>query len=377
MSEDQELSHLVGKILDATLDPDLWTPVLAGISQFVNGQAGGLLSKDAVSKAGTAHYHHGVDPHYMQIYAETYFRFDPTATLPFFDVGQIVCTRDLVASDEFRQGRFYREWVRPQGWLDAAQVVLEKSVTSCSYLAIVRDQNAGMVDDEMRRRLQVVIPHVRRAILIGRAIDLGRYQAATFADTLDGLKAGVFLVDAGGLIVHANIAGREMLRADDFFRSGDRLVARDEQVNRTLREIFAAANDAGDAIGAQGIAVPLTGKDGERYVAHALPLMSGERRRAGIAYAAAAALFVRKASLDAPSAMETMAKLYRLTPSELRVLAAVSKVGGVPAVAEVLGISEATVKTHLQRLFAKTDTKRQSDLVKLVVTHASPLRRAP
>jgi hypothetical protein len=74
MSEDEELSHLVGTILDATLDPALWTPVLAGISQFVNGQAGGLLSKDAVSKAGTAHYHYGVDPHYMQIYVETYFR---------------------------------------------------------------------------------------------------------------------------------------------------------------------------------------------------------------------------------------------------------------------------------------------------------------
>jgi len=253
-------------------------------------------------------------------------------------------------------------------------VVLEKSVTSCSYLAIVRDQTAGMVDDEMRRRLRFVIPHVRRAILIGRAIDLGRYEAATFADTLGGLKVGVFLVDADGWVVHSNPAGREMLRADDFFRSGDRLVARDEQVNRTLREIFAAANDAGDAIGAQGIAVPLLGADGGLYVAHALPLMSGERRRAGIAYAAAAALFVQKASLDTPSAMETMAKLYKLTPSELRVLAAVSEVGGVSAVAEAVGIAEATVKTHLQHLFAKTGTNRQIDLVKLVAAHASPLR---
>ena len=130
MSEDEELSCLIGQILDATLDPELWATVLAAICEFVNGQAGALLSKDAVSKAGTAHYHYGVDPHYMQIYAETYFRFDPTATLPFFDVGQIVCTRDLVPSDEFRQGRFYQEWVRPQGWLDAAQVVLEKSATS-------------------------------------------------------------------------------------------------------------------------------------------------------------------------------------------------------------------------------------------------------
>jgi DNA-binding CsgD family transcriptional regulator/PAS domain-containing protein len=377
MSEDQELSSLVGKILDTALDPARWTVVLADICGFVNGQACGLLSKDSVSKSGTAHYHCGVDPHYMQIYAETYFRFDPMATLPFFDVERIVCTPDLVPYDEFRQGRFYQEWVRPQGFVDAANVVLEKSATSCAYLSVIRNETAGMVDDEMRRRMHLVIPHVRRAILIGKAIDLRRYEAATFADTLGGLKAGVFLVDADGRIVHANIAGHEMLGADDFFRAGDQLVARDEQANRMLREIFAAASHGGDEIGARGIAVPLIGKDGERYVAHALPLTSGDRRRAGTAYAAAAALFVHKAALEAPSTMETMAKLYGLTPSELRVLAAVSEFGGVAAVAEVVGSSEATVKTHLQRLFAKTGTNRQTDLVKLVATHASPLRKTP
>ena len=46
-------------------------------------------------------------------------------------------------------------------------------------------------------------------------------------------------------------------------------------------------------------------------------------------------------------------------------LLAVVQVGGVPEVAEALGIGEATVKTHLQRLFAKTDTSRQAELVKL------------
>src|SRR5512140_2835183 len=104
MSEDRELSRLIGSILDAALDPGLWEVVLAGICEFVDGQVGGLLSKDAVSRSGTAHYHWGVDPHYMQIYSETYVKFDPMASLPFFCVGQIVCTPDLVPYDEFREG---------------------------------------------------------------------------------------------------------------------------------------------------------------------------------------------------------------------------------------------------------------------------------
>jgi DNA-binding CsgD family transcriptional regulator len=38
----------------------------------------------------------------------------------------------------------------------------------------------------------------------------------------------------------------------------------------------------------------------------------------------------------------------------------------VPEVAPVLGISETTVKTHLQRVFEKTGTNRQAHLIKLV-----------
>jgi len=45
----------------------------------------------------------------------------------------------------------------------------------------------------------------------------------------------------------------------------------------------------------------------------------------------------------------------------------------VPEVAPALGISETTVKTHLQRIFDKTGSSRQADLIKLVAGYMSPL----
>jgi DNA-binding NarL/FixJ family response regulator len=57
----------------------------------------------------------------------------------------------------------------------------------------------------------------------------------------------------------------------------------------------------------------------------------------------------------------------------LRVMMAIVEVGGVPEVAPVLGVSETTVKTHLQHVFEKTGTQRQADLVKLVAGYMSPL----
>ena len=167
---------------------------------------------------------------------------------------------------------------------------------------------------------------------------------------------------------------KRILGASDILSSaGGRLVARDAHVDRALRDVFAAAGQGDAALGTKGIAVPLTGKDGERYIAHALPLTSGARRRAGVVNTAAAALFVRKAALAAPSAPQAIGSAFKLTPTELRVLLAIVEVGGVPEVATAFGIAATTVRTHVTRLFEKTGTSRQADLVKLVAGYATPL----
>jgi DNA-binding CsgD family transcriptional regulator len=222
--------------------------------------------------------------------------------------------------------------------------------------------------------MRLIVPHIRRAVLISRLIDIKAAETAMLTDLLEAISTGMFMVDGNGRIVHANAAGHLMLDVGDVLRAaGGRLVATAAQVDETLREIFAAAADGDVAVGDKGIAVPLTSHPREPYVAHILPLTSGERRQTGITYAAVAALFVRKASIEAPSPPEVIAKAYKLTPTELRVLLAIVEVGGVPAVAAALGVAETTVKTHLGRLFEKTNTGRQADLVKLVAGFSSPL----
>jgi len=375
MDETEQLSTLIGDIYDAALDPARWTDVLSKTARFVGGPAASLYSKDATSKTGSVTYGYGIAPRYQQLYFDKYVKLDPTTTGHFFaEIEELVAVADLIPYNEFIETRFYREWARPQGLVDCVNAVLDKSVTSVALFGVFRHERDGIVDDETRQRMGLIVPHIRRAVLVGRLIDLRAAEAATFADTLDGLSAGMFLVDANGRIVHANAAGHAILTAGDFLRAaGGRLVAGDPQTDRQLRDIFIAAGNGDAAIGIKGIALPLTARDGKRHVAHVLPLNSGTRRRSGIAYAAAAAVFVHKAALEMPSPPEAIAKAYKLTPTELRILLAVVEVGGVPEVAEALGITEGTVKTHLHRLFEKTNTTRQAELVKLVAGYSTPL----
>jgi DNA-binding CsgD family transcriptional regulator len=201
-------------------------------------------------------------------------------------------------------------------------------------------------------------------------------EAATLADALDGLGAGLFVVDAAGRIVHANASGRAMLRERAVVRAADgRLAACDSRSASALREAMAKA--AGPE--ARSTALALSTDDGMHSVAHLMPLAPGNRR-SGATYSALAAVFVHKAAIEANCRPEVIAELYNLTRGELRVLLAIVEVGGVAETAESLGLSEATVKTHLHRVFGKTGTSRQADLVKLVAGFSNPLvggSRAP
>jgi DNA-binding CsgD family transcriptional regulator len=374
VSEGETLTHLVGEIYDTALDPERWTDALAKIAAFTGGQAGALHSKKPSRRSVDVHYQHGLDRDGMEDYAKTYSEYDPLTLVPLFDVDQVVSVPDIVDFDEFRQGRFYREWARPEGWADAASAALQKSATDCTVLTIVRDERSGLVDDTMRRRMAAVVPHVRRALLIGKAMDLKKMEAASLADTLDGLVSGMILVDANSRIVHTNISGNVILKQGDFLRAtGGRLVAADGKINGALQDIFARADHGDAALDTGGVALPLIARDGERYVAHVLPLKSGARRRAGAEYRAAAAVFICKATIENLSPPEIIRKLYDLTPTELRVLLAIVDVGGVPEVAASLGVAVTTIKTHLGRLFEKTGVGRQADLVKLVAGFSTPL----
>jgi DNA-binding CsgD family transcriptional regulator len=294
-------------------------------------------------------------------------------TLLYAKPGEVLSTVDLIPWDEFHASRFYKEWVAPQGWVDSIFATLEKSATNYAIVAFTRGDRHGIVDDATRRRLKRLAPHFRRAVSISKVIDLRAAEAASFADVLDGIAAGVILADSEANIVYANASGRTLLMQRAVVKEeGGRLSAVDLNATQMLHEVFAAANGGDAAVGLKGVAIPLTQGTDEQYVAHVLPLTSGARKSRHN-YKAAAAVFIQKAGLDLPHPLETIARLYDLTAAELRVLMAIITVGPVRETAPALGVSEATVRTHLQHIYQKTGTTGQVDLVKLVAGYMSPL----
>ena len=371
-SDDQQrLSDLIGVIYDAAIDPSLWKGAIERAAYFVGGTGAALINKDVGARNADSQHEFGFQRLPVALFEPIY----PAAEPHFLgDIEQPIATTDLIPVGELRRTELYRQWAQPQGLVDFISAVLDRTTISSAIFGVFRHERNGLVDDRARRQMRLIAPHIRRAVLIGRMFEFKAGEVATFVDALDGLSTGMYLVDAEGRLIHANAAGSAILGAGDILRSaGGRLVASDTRVQRTLRDVFAAAGQGDAALGNRGIAVPLNGKSGERYVAHALPLTSGARRRAGIDRAAVAALFVRRAALVASSASQVIGETFKLTPTELRVLLAITEVGGIPEVATAFGVADTTVRTHVNRLFEKTGATRQADLVKLVAGYTTPL----
>ena len=221
--------------------------------------------------------------------------------------------------------------------------------------------------------MRLLAPHLRRAAVISDVLNMQAVEIETFESAVDLLQAGVLFVDRDCRIIHANRVAQAMLQEGSPIQSvRGELRTHLPQTTAALEKAVAVSVES--AIGRSGIGVPLLRPDGHPAHAHVLPLMSGDIR-SRLAPAASAALFVTVHGKGADPPAEAIAAVFDLTPAEIRVVQRLLA-GRTPAeIADELDLALPTVRTHLARIFAKTGTSRQSDLVLLATQLASPAMR--
>lgn len=374
MSDTEAFDSLICSIYDAALDATIWPGVMERISRYLVASGASVISEDRVHFDARLYYDYGFDPKWTELYIEKYVALNPLPRIGIaYPVDQVFTQYDLIPAEEFKATKFYLEWVKPQGIVDTAVVNLDKTATSFAALVVRRSEREGLFDEEARQRMARIAPHVRRAVLVGKTIQFHKTKSALLDESLSKLAAAVFLVGTDGRIVFASEAANQLLRDGTILHETNlALVATSAKADTALSGAIAAALQGDEALGVRGTAIELSASLNDRWLAHVLPLVAGTRRNAGQPHLAAAAVFVRKASLDLQWPLDAIGKLYNLTPGEIRVLQGVVDIGGVPAIAEKQGVTQDTVRTHLKNIFAKTGIKRQADLIKLVATHVLP-----
>jgi DNA-binding CsgD family transcriptional regulator len=374
--ESEQLSDTIATIYDAAIDRERWVDAVGRITPFVGCFAGTLAAVDLLHGGLNLVIQWGYPQDGWQKYLEHFYHRNPLNGPTFrTQAGDVVQASTLDAFDEFLRSELYIKLGKPLGLVDAIQATIDKTASSIAVLTCVRHVDAGPVGQDDLRRMTLILPHLRRALSVAQLLDLHTVRADAFAEAVDGLSTGVFFISAGGHLIHANAAGQTMIDAGDpVMLSGGHLVTRDHAMLTAIRQAYAAALDETVVVATPSVSVGLMGRDDRPFTAHVLPLTSGTRKRAAASISAAAVVFVQEAAVDISAAIGAASQLYSFTPAETRVLTALVEVGGAAAILGMLGVAKRTVQTHLEHLFEKTGTKRQAELVRLIVGYTSPVR---
>ena len=369
-----EYSEVVGQVYEASLDASAWTRTLEATCRFVGASKGTLATHGAGDPVYDVQVHVGYEQRWIDLLHSKYAAINPLGGAQATrEVGEIfsISTAGLIGA--FEGDPMYEGWVKPQGILDVSEVVLDRSAGHAGTLSYTRLESDGVFTPEAFERIGLLFPHMRRSVLISRVLKMHRRGEAELAEVVENLAAGAFMLSSSGELLRRNAAGEALMRGGKVSAAaGSRLRFADPAADRAFAEALRGAARGSAALGGKGVSIPLGPSDGGGYVAHLLPLSAAAAEDDLRTRGAAMAVFVSPAHPDLMRALEVLTETYALTGAERRVALALAEIGAPPMIAEALGVSVTTVRTHMRSLYLKTGARRQTEIVNLLRGLVSP-----
>ena len=274
--------------------------------------------------------------------------------------------RDVNGNAQF-DNRYYKDWMVPNGYHDVLAALMVKNERNFGGLAMTRSIGQPRFGSRDRDNVRLIAPHIRRALRFSDMIDQRVIERNRLAEIIDGLATPVVIIDERGNLVHANRAGSQLLEnGDAVLLEKNVLTAAGHPAGR---DPLAQAMVSGSRI-AQSVALPK--RRGGSLIASFLLLAdtSGAASRSS----SHVAVFFHDPDREFQLPGEALAKLYKLTGAELRLLLALAHGATLNEIAAKSGTAITTVRSHLKNLFTKTGKSRQSELVQLAMRSVSQLR---
>jgi DNA-binding CsgD family transcriptional regulator/PAS domain-containing protein len=377
--------HLAEGVYRAAVDPSLWEAVLRELSEALGGAAVQLSLRiqdaEAELRARLANepgpvFRVHLEEKYQEVFQQRLLQEFPWASIDLRPVAErFVRTSEMLDLD-LEGSAFYREFMRPQG------LALEAPL--CHVIAILEARPlAGMV---IYRReggrpfapadfalLDLLVPHLAGAYRIHGRLGDARHEQRALREVLDRFPSGVILLDKDSRIVFTNRSADQILAQQDGIRvdrGRPRLDSgQDREFQRLLAEVAQTRAQRGHA---HGRTLSIVRPSGRRSYASMLgPLLApppGTNLRE-----AAAILFVSDPEGSQISASEVLEGLYDLTPAEADLVRLLAEGRSLEEVAAQRGVTMNTARSQLKQVFAKTETRRQGELVRLVLTGVASL----
>ena len=370
----QEVDQVIDQTYDCLINDEGWKPLLSAYVRLVGGDSGVIYVKPRSVTSGRAVTAVGIDPGGLETYFSYYEARSPLmARFRRQPEGQVSALGEYAFSNAYRETEFFQDWVRPQRYADMLGAHLVRSPLVYAWLSIRRSEDHGVYSPHELRVANRVARHLARVIQLWFHRESEREIAQNVRDTLDETAFGLLIVDSKGKVQMANQAANDILRAGDglALHHGRLVCSRPEETSAMEAAIRGSAHGrSGNDLVVRDFCLSRRSTDSALRV-HVIPIHSSSTWSRSAPSCGAAAIFIADPLANAAN-VNGFAKAYRLTAAERNVLREVVKCGGLIEAAHNLGVKLPTARTHLQRIFEKTEVNSQTELIRLVMT--LPLR---
>jgi DNA-binding CsgD family transcriptional regulator/PAS domain-containing protein len=367
---DSAVVELSARLSDRITEDDGWSSAVQELGDAVGGTAVCVHRYDRRRRAGEAvevlrgltvedadeyREHHAPHNAWME-------RLDSVPR-----TGQVLVSHHVCPEAELVRHRFYDEFLKPRGLFAMLAVVLNANGDGFETVNILRGRDPGRFTSKEQTMVQQIAPQLVSLNRLARLLAKERAQRGLLCEVLDRISTAVIALAPDLRVVECNRAASELLDSRDGVTTTEsRLEVTDRRARGRLSSMASCLAGAAGGIGtAAGASFAIRRPSDRRPLA--ATIVPVRASNAGVAARGACCLlFVEDLEQKSSPPDDHLIELWQLTRAEARVACLLCAGHSPREIADAREISFNTVRSHIQRILLKTDTARQSDLVRLL-----------
>lgn len=379
MTREERVLQLIGILYEAALDPSRWNDFVKGLSAAYRGAPVRLALILPGDPPEGQHYLVGLSEDYAGSFLEQFTGGLPWSSELMAEYASRWSSLDDLFSDvDLRSTEFYQAWMKPQKlpavWPIGAPI-LDRDGLPIGGLTVFRQAGGQAFREDEIALGELLLPHLRAAGRVAARLSGVQRERLALAEVMDRLPMGVILLDRRRQPTVTNKGAQQILALEDGLALGPKgPCAADPHDNQALRKLMESVFEPEPAheIEAGGF-IAVKRPSGKRaFVVMATPLLAAPPGSESTD--AVVSVYIADPEAGQVSATEVLETVYSLTPAEADLVRLLAEGHSLEAVAELRGVTMNTVRSQLKQVFSKTDTKRQAELVRLVLTGVGTIR---
>ncbi|GEM_PF-7066189 len=263
-------------------------------------------------------------------------------------IGVAMDTAEVVPDRELFKSEIYNNVIRPMD----GHYGITASPFAGGILAVCRPPTAPRFAGSDIGRLQAILPYLQVALRLKRRLVALESRVTALERALDELSVGLAIAGRSGRMLYANRSAEEILRT----------IASDRESGASqprLREIVGRPDG-------RRYAIP-RGPSKRPVLVRSIPITGAAAERLPASSECEVAIFLRDPDRRADTPRAELMAALGLTAREASLAELLARDVALTDAAAMLGITRENARVHLKRIFSKTETRRQAELVSLIL----------